>query len=58
MTLIEQYKQIASQKDGPRKKFELFKVFGPILSGDGGFAVEDLRTMSCAQLQKLIENIL
>ena len=42
----------SAKKDGPIKKFELLKQFGPILRRDG---VADIQAMSCEQLVREID---
>lgn len=47
MTPQETFRSIAAQKDGPVKKFQLVKVFRPLLP-------ENVQTLSCAQIEKTL----
>ena len=54
MAYAETFAEIASQKDGPIKKFQLIKIFGSALRQSG----LDPRKMSCAELEKNIAAML
>jgi hypothetical protein len=54
MTHAETFAQIATQKDGPIKKFQLIKLFGAAIRQGG---VEP-KEMSCTELEARISEML
>jgi hypothetical protein len=54
MDYVETFAEIASQKDGPIKKFQLIKIFGSALRQSGSEPAQ----MSCAELEKNIAAML